>query len=462
MIVNLGSIKFYEMNLLPFNKDELQKVDVLAFQQYCLDNNLFGIGWAGSVDKNDFETDINDKILLNDKYKEIHISKDKNVSHAINELEKIKENDYIFIRLRSDRYCIGRVVTPIHYVCDKNNEYLYYLSWGGKVAEWIIFEHSGEVPACMTLYCRTTIGRIASSERYLPLLQAMRLKVPKMIEKLEFCTAGKDKEKLESLIEEMVVLDKIFNKDIKQILTKDNFGRALKPELLEDLVAMYIYDDLENARLIPSTSKADRKMYEFNFVYKENNQNKVATCQVKNNADINVERYKDVKVYDRIYLFSGCWNDDNIKEKKAEYSDCKHLYLIDKEKLFETLKKYVNDKKGTLNNITNFYEVYNAEQKHIDNIDKESIIKIIEDVGVSSKTKSKKYWLEKESCKWISLGNVWYSCEFDCIVIELDEDMENNNLNTSINTDKKNLLETMENIVEKLKNLSSKGENEKG
>lgn len=47
--INLNKINCWIINLMPFPKDERYSSEVLPFQQECIKNNIFGMGWATKI-----------------------------------------------------------------------------------------------------------------------------------------------------------------------------------------------------------------------------------------------------------------------------------------------------------------------------------------------------------------------------------------------------------------------------
>lgn len=43
--INLNEINCWIINFMPFPKDERYSSEVLLFQQECIKNNIFGMGW---------------------------------------------------------------------------------------------------------------------------------------------------------------------------------------------------------------------------------------------------------------------------------------------------------------------------------------------------------------------------------------------------------------------------------
>lgn len=124
----------------------------------------------------------------------------------------------------------------------------------------------------------------------------------------------------------------------KPLLNQDNFVTSLNYMELEDLVSQFIYERhyKEGYILLPSSCKINKQNYEFSFV--SVNRNPI-TCQVKNQSDdIIPNEYNDEKSYDKIYLFSGKWKDEDIDKYRKEYVGT-NIYIISKEELYNELMK---------------------------------------------------------------------------------------------------------------------------
>ena len=132
---------------------------------------------------------------------------------------------------------------------------------------------------------------------------------------------------------------------MKIILNKHNYTFALNYMNLEDLVYLYILEKNKDYQLLPSTCKVSKEKYEMDLI---NSEGGMITCQVKNDASIEYEDYKDEDKFDKIYLFSGIeeYNNDEVKkrlekEDKEDISDGK-IVIIRKENLFNFFKNKKN------------------------------------------------------------------------------------------------------------------------
>ena len=72
---------------------------------------------------------------------------------------------------------------------------------------------------------------------------------------------------------------------------------------LEDLVYLYIKSKNMDYKLLPSTCKISKEKYEMDLI---NEEGKMITCQVKNDASIEYQNYaNEENDFYKIYLFSG-------------------------------------------------------------------------------------------------------------------------------------------------------------
>lgn len=129
-------------------------------------------------------------------------------------------------------------------------------------------------------------------------------------------------------------------------ITSGDFYRALDALDLEDLVAKYIIENNSGYMLIPSSCKSNEQTFEFKFL----NKNKIITCQVKNNEDIDCNVYSNLaNNFEKIYLFSGKGYIGQVKE------DIKNIILIEKKELFDVLKKDFHDEGEFYNELHQYY-----------------------------------------------------------------------------------------------------------
>lgn len=312
----MENIKFYNMNdtecwiinLKPFGADTADE-EIRSFQDECLQNNIFGIGWPTEYfdSHTKVQLDENTKREYKDLCKDVNSARD----NAVEQMSKIKFGDLAIMRLRNGHVYIGKVTEPAFHDCaiirGKN---LQRLSWICKVEKWFEFGDETSIPSeIMGRFSQrqqATISRIASYKQRLL-----------MISMYETAKNGKT--------------------DVPKLtLNENNFTRALSYTDLEDLVCAYIHNrhSDDGYMLLPSSGKVSRLKYEFTFVSNKSGK-KPITCQVKNqnSAPIDVANYENDKdIYEKIYLFSGNNNFANRELAKN------NIEIIGHQKLFDVLK----------------------------------------------------------------------------------------------------------------------------
>ncbi len=301
---SINDINCWIVNLKPFD-DKIVSNDIIReFQLKCIESKIFGIGWhingfTGTLEDN------KDAFLAayseNDAY--------KSIVRAVNNMSKIKEGDLVIVRLRNAHYYIGMVSDKAFY---KNgiggNDYFdEILSWMCGVHEWVEFQTDEILPS-------EIVGRM--SMRRQPTLSIVANHRQKLLIGAAFNILSEQKISGVSRIN----------------ISVDNFARSLNYAELEDLVCSYIYRDIQrqypenNYILLPSSCKVSRPLYEFIFVCPGE---KPITCQVKNEAVIDLEKYNDDH-YRKIYIFS----DQGYVNEKSKHDN---VEIIDRKRLFDTL-----------------------------------------------------------------------------------------------------------------------------
>lgn len=322
MRININDINCWIINLKPFDSN----VDVNLikdFQLNCVKHNVFGIGWhkdgfSGSLadNKDDFLKKCSDDNSYNA------------IKKATDNMNKIEKGDLVIMRLKNTHYYIGQVSEKAFYknkVLDSKifNE---RLSWMCKVNKWIEYSTDEFLPS-------EIIGRL--SQRRQPTIS----RVANYRQKMLICSAFNNQ-----YDEKIAGVSKIN-------ISIDNFARSLNYMELEDLVCSYIYKSIHTAYpeknyvLLPSSCKTSRPLYEFIFVCPNE---KPITCQVKNEAVIDLKQYDDDN-YKKIYVFSdkGYANKDTKKPNTE---------IIEREKLYRLLI----DNTGYMNSKLSIYYDFNG------------------------------------------------------------------------------------------------------
>lgn len=316
MMKDIKNVNCWMVYLMPFdNSDRKDYEKVNKFQQDCISEKIFGMGW--SMDLFDYGTPISGEKAEEylKKYDAEAAGTGKVSSSAVKSYVKIKKGDYIIMRLKNSHYYVGKVSSDGAVYMYRENDIVYSrFSWGGRVDKWIEYSNDCEVPSDIegrfSQRQHATIQRIAADR--------MKMLVISMYEN------GEKEE------------DRIYNIP-KIVVNKENFVRSLSYKELEDAVAFFIHERHagEGYRLLPSSCKNSRQKYEFTYVA---GNRKPITCQVKNQSEVETEQYTEENTYEYIYIFSGLWNDDRVEELRKVYEEYKHIYIISPSELFQTLK----------------------------------------------------------------------------------------------------------------------------
>lgn len=386
-VINLRQVKnCWLVQMLPFtSEDKNNKNLVNDYQNYCFKNKIFGIGWSNDYDENgnkmkrledifdDVETsngklsdELRKKVFekirkynifnevefkdknIQDIYQKVYnkitprvknkedetvdneeefINEDNGLKRAINSFFRVEEGDIIITRLRNGTYLIGQVKDgKKFYKKEKEEKEILKegksngFSWRCNVDEWVQLQRNEILPDIIGRFSQRNQNTISSTNDKIKLL-ALKLY----------------QKKKENSKKQNIKIPPI-------ILNKNNFGRSLNPDELEDLVYLYILNKEENEEnnknliLLPSHCKITEPMYEFYLKDKNNVNEKHITCQVKNIHKVEYSDYLEQEdLFKRIYLFSGI-NDYGNNAKK----DDKIIKIITQDKLYECLIANIN------------------------------------------------------------------------------------------------------------------------
>lgn len=346
---------YWIVTMKPFSEEERNNKDMkdiisnyqksLLGKKFGEKRKIFGMGWENKNDP--FEgkqVDANkDNIIkylealkdkrIGDEQKQViraldYYNTPKGYPNGLTQSLKYYENeikigDFVLMRLDAEYY-IGRISQEAKYKWgidgnkDKDGNLEPRISWYCEVSDWEVFKTDEDLPS-------EIISQFFKSNQ--------KAVVP-----------IKNNDRLKKLIKGAYT--GIFE---KSSISEKDFAPALTPDELEDLVAFYIAKENVGYQLLPSSCKKNKQKYEFDFTSPEG---KLITCQVKNQAEINLDDYKGVSGYKKIYLFSGLWTDEKVEELISEHKE-PHLKFISPTALYNTLKteRYLKDK------LSKYYEL---------------------------------------------------------------------------------------------------------
>ncbi len=295
-IIDLSKNNCWIVYLNPFDTAEENK----KLQDYCTNENfpIFGIGWGKDLEGYEYGDELNQE--RGNRYVEEFKGSDsqESLAAAIKNMRKIKENDLVIMRLIDGNYYIGKVKKN-----EKNEGCCFYihssshaneLSWGCRVEKWhkTIEENvPSEIRGRFSQRLHKTVQPIQQYRQRLLIISLYDkvVKAPKRIPAIAY--------------------------------TKTTFARSMHYMQLEDLVYLYITYKLARSDkryvFFPSSGKINRKKYEFSWIGEDNT---IVTCQVKNQAEINLDDYRDERQYERIFIFCGLWNQEKAENKETNGS----------------------------------------------------------------------------------------------------------------------------------------------
>lgn len=394
--INIADTNCWIVYMIPFAQDERGNYDMVnPYQQKCIQEKIFGMGWVSDEIKLSYGDCINDdniKTYENDYAKG---NPENAIRSALNDYSKMKKGDYVIMRGKNSHYYVGKLKTDPIFI-HKQEEPYNRLSWGCEVDEWCEFKTDKELPSEL-------VGRL--SQKRHPTVQRIsgyRLRLLTMAVYENHAKKKSDQ----------------FPEIPKLKISKNNFARSLDYMELEDLVSIYISNKHSNEgyRLLPSSCKISQVKYEFYFVA---NDKSPITCQVKNQQDINLNNYINEDAYEKVYIFSGKWSDEDVQNKRKECSLNPRLYIISPTELYNTLL--------STSIFKNPYYLFSDKIKTADQLLLDDYIKCKK----FNKSNSKKYSLsvDNEFACFNGKDGLFYSAEFEALILKNhifeDRDIEN-------------------------------------
>jgi hypothetical protein len=311
--INIADNDVWIVYLMPFTSEEKTDYNrVNELQQRCIKDKMFGMGW--DIPCFSYGTKMTNETAA--EYMDKYNAQGWNVSNdAVNGYMNIKKGDYVIMRLKNSHYYVGKVSSDGAFYIHQPEHPIYGLfSWGATVEKWIEYSNDGEVPSEIegrfSQRMHAAIQRVAPYRQRLLIIAMYENKLPEQERKINVP---------------------------KLHISSNNFVRSLNYWELEDLVALYIAEkhNADGYRLLPSSCKVNQQKFEFRFVAKNK---KPITCQVKNQKVIKIEHYVEENSYEKVYIFSGVWSEENVAERKREYEAYQHIRIISPNELWETLK----------------------------------------------------------------------------------------------------------------------------
>lgn len=378
--IDIADVNCWMVYLMPLTQDQRSNYELTdSIQQACIHDKVFGMGWDVEVPGFSKETPMTDENAL--KYVKTYNCGGYKVSDAaVNGYKEVKKGDYAIARNKNGHYYVGKVSSEgAHYLYDAGKTLYRNFSWGCEVEEWVEFATEEEVPS-------EIIGRFSQRihstiQKILPYRQ--RLLVIAMYEN------HIDKSR------------KVY--EIPKLhIGKSNFVRSMNYKELEDIVSVYMADKhcRDGYYLLPSSCKVSQQNYEFTFV---SSNKKPITCQVKNQQKIEISHYKNETGYERIYIFSGKWDDLRVEELRKEYATYQHIYIISPSELYETLK-------------SNMF----LKNEYYDHQDKDMSTKELIPEGYTVCKKPKREYecsMDEDFICFERKDGLFYSREFDALVL---------------------------------------------
>lgn len=290
----MEGIRVLWIHCKPFPREMRESPELHAFQEECLQNRFFGIGWKEPGDRffKEHEGEEYCQVLAEEcKNRITREDGRQGFSTALNKIGLLDAGDVVVTRL-NDVYYAGVMTCKPHIFPHP------LLSWGSRVNDWVRLGTSAELPH----HVRGKLsGRFISN------------------------TTAFIKGLAEFTIYSLVGV-KIDN---KPVIHSSNFWLALGDEDLEDLVAYYMSKHHPDYVFLPSSCKKNTPGVEYVF-YNPISGRQIA-CQTKVDCSIDSAEYLNNYIYrnyEVLYLFSGkdCMKYDGINSMNIRFIDRKELF----------------------------------------------------------------------------------------------------------------------------------------
>ena len=293
--------------------------------------------------------------LYNEMYDGI-FGENSGLKKAINFYKQVKKDDLVISRLKSGKYCIGRVKDNKISILGKNtknNEYKKITEIQDKILE-DSYSNSTGFSWCMNVYKWYIIeevdipghisGRFSGQSAWNTIYPVQDTHMKQLMEIIYYKKEQEDKE-----------FDEVKRLKYKQLdpipLTEDKISESLSPYELEDLAFLYITGKSENEgfQLLPSKCKKDEVRYECYLIHKKET-DRIIAFQVKNKKKIECSIYIGEDKIKKIYLYSGVgytWKDEEkskneiekiLRDEFQKNNKENNIEIISNKQLFDTFK----------------------------------------------------------------------------------------------------------------------------
>ena len=387
--------------LLPFSEEIRGYPDiVIPYQENCIIKGIFGLGWRSDANNRSIETEWKNE-------------KKGGYRNALGCYKKIKEGDYVVTRTKNGDVYVGRVSKTVEFF-EKNEDVLDQDAQNEAAKRFRLFDtafeyknksytrreflsfpeisygcYVGKWYKCgINLIPSEIQGRL--SQRRHPTIQPVNTIRQQILIRAMFDIVSS-----EDMISSMPLIER----------NRENYIRSLNYMELEDLVAYYIMDNNPGYMLQPSSCKINEPKYEFRFV---SYGKKPITCQVKNQEEINVSDYENQDAFSKVYLFSGLWNNTEVKKLLSARGN-NNIFIIDADELFNTLIKHKSF----------FNDIYYCYQEKNDSSSATDYKRLLEEKGYHEKEDGER-WSAKDTTLFPVSKQISQIHDFENPVIEDD------------------------------------------